>query len=278
MDTINQLVVGKVYDKLIDVFMGSGNLILNVDCKANKFIGNDKTRLIPKLYTEIPKYEYTLPELEVIINKFNRFSVKEDYYTFRDYWNKKYFANIFDKDFVYETSLLMKMCSNSMIRFNHEGVFNQGFRGLGNSTEFFADSMKKLCVDGLNNLAERMQTKPFEFIINDFMDLPRSELCTENNLLILDPPYILRQDMYSQDFSNNHDTYLLDILNETKGDFIYFNYLERDGESNSNLSTLVDKNKYYIIHINSRTSSGQGRSKGSREVEEVIITNIVTSK
>ena len=266
------MVAGKQYDKVIDVFMGSGNLILNVDCKANKFIGNDKTKLIPKLYTEIPKYEYTLLELETIINKFNRFSVKEDYYTFREYWNKKYFAETFDKDFIYETSLLMKMCSNSMIRFNHEGVFNQGFRGLGNSTEFFADSMKKLCVDGLNNLAERIKSKPFEFIINDFMDLPKSELCAENNLLILDPPYILRQDMYSQDFSNNHDTYLLDILNETKGDFIYFNYLERNGESNSNLSKLVNK-RFNTIHINGKTSSGQGRTE-TKQVEEVIITNV----
>ena len=266
------MIEGKEYDKVIDVFMGSGNLILNVDCKANKFIGNDKTKLIPKLYTEISKYKYMLSELENVINKFNRFSVKEDYYTFRSYWNDKYMTDKFDKDFVYETSLLMKMCSNSMIRFNHEGVFNQGFRGLGNSTEFFADSMKKLCVDGLNNLAGRIKSKPFEFIINDFMDIPKSELCDKNNLLILDPPYILRQDMYSQDFSNNHDTSLLDILNETKGDFIYFNYIERDGESNSNLDKLVNS-KFNTIHINGKTSSGQGRTN-TKEVQEVIITNI----
>jgi site-specific DNA-adenine methylase len=273
LDTINELVKGKKYNKVVDVFMGSGNLILNIDCNADKYIGNDKTKLIPKLYTEISKYKYTLDELEVIINQFNRFSEKDDYYKFREYWNQKYADDKFDKAFIYETILLLKMCSNSMIRFNHEGVFNQGFRGLGNSKEFFADSMKKLCVDGLNNLSDTLKSRPYEFIVSDFLDLDKADLYGENNLLILDPPYILRQDMYSQDFSSNHDRNLVNILQDTKSDFIYFNYLERDGESNNNLNNITKQFK--TIHINNKTSSGQGRSQGNREVEEVIITNIL---
>jgi site-specific DNA-adenine methylase len=272
LDTINELVKGKQYDEVIDVFMGSGNLILNVDCQANKYIGNDKTKLIPKLYTEIPKYKYTLEELEVIINQFNRFSEKDDYYKFREYWNQKYADNKFDKAFMYETILLLKMCSNSMIRFNHEGVFNQGFRGLGKSKEFFADSMKKLCVDGLNNLSDTLKSRPYEFVISDFLNLPHKDLYGEDNLLLIDPPYILQQNMYTQDFSQKHDECLLDILHNTKSDFVYFNYLNRDGQDNDNLINITKQ--FNTIHINNKTASGQGRSQGSRQVEEVIITNI----
>jgi site-specific DNA-adenine methylase len=272
LDTINELVKGKQYNKVIDMFMGSGNLILNVNCKANKYIGNDKTKLIPKLYTEIPKYKYTLEDLEVIVNQFNRFSEKDDYYKFRNHWNQKYVDDKFDKSFIYETILLLKMCSNSMIRFNSQGVFNQGFRGLGKNKEFFADSMKKLCVDGLNNLSDTLKSRLYEFSISDFLDLSHEDLYGKDNLLLIDPPYILQQNMYTQDFSQKHDKCLLDILHKTKSDFVYFNYLNRDGQNNDNLNNITKQ--FNTIHINSKTASGQGRSQGSRKVKEVIITNV----
>ena len=71
--------------------------------------------------------------------------------------------------------------------------------------------------------------------------------------------------MYTQDFTNNHDYKLIKLLQETKSDFIYFNYLNR---------VMIHNQEYNIIPINNKTASGQGRSKGSREVEEVIITNM----
>ena len=53
IDTINDVVKNKKYNKVIDMFMGSGNIILNLDCEANEFIGNDKQRLLPLLYKSI---------------------------------------------------------------------------------------------------------------------------------------------------------------------------------------------------------------------------------
>ena len=42
-----------------------------------------------------------------------------------------YDDTLHDKDFIYETVILLKMCSNSMVRFNAtKGYFNQGFRGI----------------------------------------------------------------------------------------------------------------------------------------------------
>lgn len=272
LTTINNLVKDKVYSQAIDLFLGSGNVILNLNCTANTYIGNDKNKLVPKIYQEIPKYTYTLDGLENILNQHNRFSTKESYYFFRDYWNKKYLSDIFNKDFIIETMLLLKMCSNSMVRFNPtQGYFNQGFRGLGNKKEFFTNKMKDIIVDGLNNLSTYIKNKNYVFTNHDFLEYVDMN---NNRLLILDPPYILRKDMYDTDFNNEHDLYLLNLIKNTRNDFIYFNYLYRDGVLNKDLDDLIKLKNFTVIDINNKTLAGQGRSKNIKEVQEVIVTNV----
>lgn len=260
------------------MFMGSGNVILNINAKSNCYIGNDKNKLVPHIFATIRKLDeiYTIEEFDIILNRWNYFREKDNYYAFRDYWNEKYFADKFDKDFIYETVMLLKMCSNSMVRFNQQGVFNQGFRGLNSKQEvdgFFAESMKILCINGLNDIKNKLNNHPYLFYHGDFRDI---KLPTSRNdiLLIADPPYILRQDMYNQDFSAKHDDDLLGLLKNTKNDFIYFNYLSRGDEINIRLKEFIDSGSYKVIHINNKTSSGQGRTN-TKEVEEVIVTNIV---
>lgn len=274
IDEINNLVRNKKYNSVIDMFMGSGNILLNIDLNANKMIGNDKIKLLPCVYTEIAKnkHVYTLEDVDIILNRFNRFSKKEDYYIFRDYWNEKYLNDKMDKDFIIETVLLLKMCSNSMVRFNQkEGYFNQGFRGLGKKDEFFTESMKRLCVDSVNSLTEILNKKEFDFTSEDFLNFKDSD---DNNLIILDPPYILRSDMYTVDWNKEHENKLNELIMKTKNDFIYFNYLERDGIVNQELVDIIKKRGLTVIEINNKTNAGQGRSKNTIEVREVLITNI----
>lgn len=274
IDEINNLVRNKKYNSVIDMFMGSGNILLNIDLNANKMIGNDKIKLLPCVYTEIAKnkHVYTLEDVDIILNRFNRFSKKEDYYIFRDYWNEKYLNDKMDKDFIIETVLLLKMCSNSMVRFNQkEGYFNQGFRGLGKKDEFFTESMKRLCVDSVNSLTEILNKKEFDFTSEDFLNFKDSD---DNNLIILDPPYILRSDMYTVDWNKERENKLNELIMKTKNDFIYFNYLERDGIVNQELVDIIKKRGLTVIEINNKTNAGQGRSKNTIEVREVLITNI----
>lgn len=274
IDVINNLVRNKNYNSVIDMFMGSGNILLNINTNANKMIGNDKIKLLPCIYTEIEKnkHMYTLEDVDIILNRFNRFSKKEDYYIFRDYWNEKYLNDKMDEDFIIETVLLLKMCSNSMVRFNQkEGYFNQGFRGLGKKDEFFTESMKRLCVDSVNSLTEILNKKEFDFTSEDFLNFKDSD---DNNLIILDPPYILRSDMYTVDWNKEHEDKLNKLIMNTKNDFIYFNYLERDGIVNQELVDIIKKRGLTVIEINNKTSAGQGRSKNTIEVKEVLITNI----
>lgn len=272
LDIINELVKDKSYLMVIDMFMGSGNVIINIKCDAKKYIGNDKNKLIPNLYNEIPKYTYNLYEVENILNKFERFSTKESYYVFRDYWNKKYLNDVFNKDFILETALLLKMCSNSMVRFNPtEGYFNQGFRGLGDKKEFFTDVMKEIVVNGLNELSAFLKSKNIIFINHDFLNYKDNDT---QRLLILDPPYILRKDMYDTDYTEKHDATLLNLIANTKNDFIYFNYLYRDGVVNKKLDNIIKNNNFKVININNKTLAGQGRSENIKDVQEVIITNV----
>lgn len=274
IDEINNLVRNKKYNSVIDMFMGSGNILLNINTNANKMIGNDKIKLLPCVYTEITKnkHVYTLEDVDIILNRFNRFSKKEDYYIFRDYWNERYLNDKMDKDFIIETVLLLKMCSNSMVRFNQkEGYFNQGFRGLGKKDEFFTESMKCLCVDSVNSLTEILNKKEFDFTSEDFLKFKDSD---DNNLIILDPPYILRSDMYTVDWNKEHEDKLNKLIMNTKNDFIYFNYLERDGIVNQELVDIIKKRGLTVVEINNKTNAGQGRSKNTIEVKEVLITNI----
>lgn len=272
IEEINKVVKNKKYNRVFDMFMGSGNIILNLDCEANKFIGNDKQRLLPLLYQSIKESSgmFDVLELRNIIAKWNNFSNKQDYYDFREYWNIKYSRNQFDREFIYETALLLKMCSNSMVRFNKQGEFNQGFRGLGNKKEFFGESMVNLIVEGLNELDLILCDREYKFINHDMIDIKYNK----DDLLILDPPYILRQDMYGQDFSSSHDDYLLDILKDKEVDFIYFNYIERDGERHSKLCDILENNPdFKIIELSNKTKSGQG-ANGIKNIKEVLITNI----
>lgn len=277
MDEINKIVRGGVYNSVIDLFMGSGNLLLNIDVQSNKYIGNDKIKLLPNIYKELNlnNYTYTLQDIEDILNKFSRFSTKESYYTFRDYWNEKYLSNKFDRGFIIETILLLKMCSNSMVRFNpKKGYFNQGFRGLGKKKEFFTDKMKNMCIEEINNLSKLLSGCEWEFHNKDFLDYQDIKYMNGKDLLIIDPPYLLRHDMYDTDWTIEHDNKLFELLKNTKNDFIYFNYLERDGVINKPMLDFINENNLKYIEINNKTLAGQGRSENIKSVKEVIVTNV----
>ncbi len=131
--------------------------------------------------------------------------------------------------------------------------------------------MKSLCVDGLNNLKNKLNGGNYSFVNKDFNDFTDA---ANNSLMILDPPYILRQDMYDTDFTKEIDDKLLKLISNTKNDFIYFNYLERDGVKHEELIKVVEEKNFRVIDINNKTLAGQGRSANVREVQEVIVTNV----
>lgn len=274
MKNINSVIKDE-YEVVYDVFMGSGNIVANIDCSADLFIGNDIIPLLPNLYNSIIKEtrDFELKEFENIIEEWSRFSDKKFYYSFRDHWNSKYLSNNYDREFIYETVMLLKMCSNSMVRFNKtKGYFNQGFRGLGgNKTEFFTEIAKKRIIKELNSFKAKLQNRKFEFQNRDFKQLLNE--VSEDDLVILDPPYILSEGMYGADFSKEDDQFILDFLENTKADFVLFNYLESGDRVNTALKSFLKNNEdLYVEVISEINATGQSR-KNLKKVCEVMITN-----
>lgn len=159
-----------------------------------------------------------------------------------------------------------------MVRFNKTtGKFNQGFRGLGNSKEFFGDSMKRLVLNGLNNLHKKFNENEYIFEHKQFEQYTDK---SENNLLILDPPYLLESEMYNLKFNEELDNLLLELMRNTNNDFIYFNYIKRGELEHEKLKQVIEEKDFTVITINKKTNSGQGRKNYSLDVEEVLVTNI----
>lgn len=281
LDVINNIVNDNNYNKIIDVFMGSGNIIFNISGNTNQYIGNDKVKLTPDFYSFIKnndKIIYKIDDVSKIMIQWNNFTNKDDYYRFRDYWNDKYLNSKYDLDFIYETVMLLKMASNSMVRFNSTyGYFNQGFRGIAKQKAqkdmgFFSYTMIEAMVNQLNQLKDRIIKRNIKFINKDFKEL---DLLSENNLLILDPPYILRKDLYQFDnYSYQDDNYLLQILQHTKSDYIYFNYLSSLDSVNYELQKFINEHNLRYILLKQKSGTGQGRSHVQKDIQEILITNI----
>ena len=151
-----------------------------------------------------------------------------------------------------------------MVRFNQRGYFNTWDWVIN-----FHDVMKEIVVNV--NMSVFLKSKNIIFINHDFLNYKDNDT---QRLLILDPPYILRKDMYDTDYTEKHDATLLNLIANTKNDFIYFNYLYRDGVVNKKLDNIIKNNNFKVININNKTLAGQGRSENIKDVQEVIITNV----
>lgn len=271
---INSIVSGKEYVSVIDLFMGSGNVILNLECNSDRWYGNDKQRLIPNVFSAVRSMdEFLLDEAQEILNRNQRFSSNNDYYKFRECWNIKFFSGNYDKTFVLETALLLKMCSNSMVRFNTQGQFNQGFRGLGTDLEFFKLSMLETVIEQLNLLRKNVQGRKFKFTNKDFKEYDDSG--KSGRLLILDPPYALGdKGMYNKEFPKRDQDCLLHLIENTQNDFLYFNYIQHGEIAYRELQELIIRKRFTTIDIgDNNVSAGQG-GKINKYVREVMVTNV----
>lgn len=269
---VQDLVGGKHYSKIIDPFMGSGNLLFNTGAKAEQYIGIDSQRLLPKIFSQLKREKTFLSsEMWGIIDTWGNFTEKENYYRFRDLWNTDFKEDNYNRDFILRTILLFKLCSNSMVRYNSKGEFNQGFRG-ANPDGFFKENTIKQYVKELNELRKFLRKNNFNFYVDDSIK-QLSKFPTRESLILLDPPYILKsKGMYGVGtYDEDSENQLLDYILNTENDFILFNYIERDGETHSKLAEV--SRHYRVIELSTSTQTGQNRT-GTKQVIEVLITNI----
>lgn len=268
IDKINELIRDKEYDIIYDCFMGSGNIIFNIN-NDSTLIGMDEIPLLVNIYQflSLKKYKRSsiLKHFRGEVELYNNFTTKEDYYTFRCLWNKDYKAHNINLNFVVRTLILTKLCSNSMVRFNSKGEFNQGFRG---SKAWFNENNINKLTSELKSLNDFLYYKEIKFINTNSLTFKYEK---GNNLLICDPPYVFKKSMYNNNYEG--EASIIDILSKHKGDFILFNTLERNNESYEEILKWVESHKYRVIVLRDQIIFTGQKSKGCYNLE-VMITNI----
>ena len=216
-----------------------------------------------------------------IINQYNKFRDKQNYYDFREDWNKDYKFWVITFDFVIRTILLLKMMSNSMVRFNRKWEFNQWYRWTKDFELWFFNKDKiKNINNEFNKLLKLFNENNYCFRNKDLLDDIKQYW--ENDLLILDPPYLLWHAewnlywMWWKDWNREKEKELLEfLLNDYKWDFIYFNYLSVNWNKLNVLDNFIKESlNVKIIPLREQVSTWQKRVQWTKKVEEVLITNI----
>lgn len=277
INEIKKIVNG--FDNVIDPMMGSGNVLLEL-IKSHNIIGNDLVKLTPEIFKKYLSFNISERTFLKIIKKW-KFSDKKHYYTFRDYWNKKYLSNKFNKDFLLETYLLLKMCSNSMVRFNNKkGYFNQGFRGISSNKKksFFENTNFKRDIKYLNTMKENIVLNKslfFNLDVIDFLELIKKPLKKmKKTIFLFDPPYLVYNEMYKTDgYNADIENKIYNFIIKNKISFLFFNTVKSGINHNLQCKKFIKDNNYKVIKLSDKTHSGQGR-KGTKKIKEIIFTNI----
>jgi len=261
----------KDFQTVVDPMMGSGNVLIQLSSKHN-IIGCDIVKLLPIIYQKINGFDISLKMMNSIIKTNNDFKNKNDYYNFRDHWNEKYINDIFDDKFLIETFLLLKMCSNSMVRFNKKGYFNQGFRGTNNEGFFYKSNLRKF-IDQLKFIKYNLSLNKNLFLVMDVIDFLENYDFEKEHIFIFDPPYLLTDGFYSQEYNFEKEQKLFNFINNSGIKFLLFNFIERNEIMHDNLKDFIKANNFNISFLNDKSMTGQNR-KGKSEVKEVLITNL----
>ncbi len=274
----------KPYVRFIDLFMGSGSLLFNVPITYHTGAGNDTIPLLSHIYQFLSWGIYLPEELVMAIyntlEDWNWFGDKKLYYSFREKWNVEYISIIngygeykISPQFVAKTILLLKMCSNSMVRFNRKGEFNQGYRGCTKESFFNERSASNIGTD-LLILSEELRKGNYNFTTRSFESF-ESSFHDQSVFMAIDPPYTLdigsNGTGYGGHYNHEKDDLLYKLLNSASCDYVFFNYLSVGDVVNEKLMHIIENNNLQVIDISKQTSTGQKRKINKKVVKEVMV-------
>lgn len=266
--------ISKNFPIIVDPMMGSGNILISLS-KKHCVVGSDIIKLMPTLFNNIDTFKKDTKTIKNIIHNNNNFINKNDYYSFRKFWNKKYLDNNFDEYFLIETFLLLKMCSNSMVRFNSKkNYFNQGFRGTKDNGFFYKTDLSKYSMF-LNSIHFDKQRSIF--YVKDVINfLNEFEFDFKKTIFIFDPPYMAPDygssgGYYSSDFEQKID-FLFEFIIKNNPNFILFNFLKRNNVVYEKLNNFIKSNNFNFIELKNRSWNGQNKIYLVK-TQEIIISN-----
>lgn len=206
VDLINEYInntEGRIY---VEPFLGSGSVFLNLEKEFDRYILNDKDRNVIRIFKSFKDADYELFKAceNTILEKFGDIKKnKEDYYNFRNTFNKKIYLSDDITEGIY-LYFLYNSCINSMARFGPNG-FNQSF----------GNRYRSLTEEQFNSINKRLQKA--EFYNMDFFDLD----IPNNSVLFLDPPYFYKQTKNYEIISEDWFNRFIEYINESKNEIIY---------------------------------------------------------
>jgi len=272
----------KEINNFYEPFVGGGTVFLNI--KAKKYYLNDIDKNLINIHKFLVKNSNNpskfFRSVEEIIYKYKLSrSYKEDIIpdSLKKKWKKTYFAR-FNKE-GYEKLrehinknkkndplilyVLLIYGFNRMLRFNSEGKFNLP---VGNV------DFNKNVVSALNNYFDFIQDKKIKFTSKDFRKFFNKDNYSNNDLVYLDPPYLITASEYNKFWDKESESDLLDLIDELNKKSVRFalsNITHYNGSKNDLLIGWMKK--YKVNKIESNYISYHNNKK--KKIKEVLITN-----
>lgn len=268
-------------DRFIEPFCGGGSVFLNTN--ANEYLLNDIDTYMIKLHKflisfsnnqdafwnelkfNIDKYQLSATFLgkdvpkeyrkEFVKTYFAKYN-KEAYYKMRSDFNN-------DKDDMMLLYMLLIYGFNRMLRFNSKGDFNLP---VGNV------DFNKNVVNALNSYFDYVSDKDIELFNMDFQDFIEKVQPSPNDMVYLDPPYLITFSEYNKLWNEDSEMRLidyLDTLNERGVRFAVSNVLRHRKRYNGTFNEWAQK--YNVVKIKSNYISFNDNTE--KDTYEVLVKN-----
>lgn len=209
----------------IEPFLGSGSVILNVDCSIR--LASELNSKIYLFYDTVKKVSYN--EFKTFYDNINlEFGNigknKESYYNARNTLNERYWNTNTLEEGMY-LLIMQQSCLNSLYRIGPNG-FNQSFGNRGGTFSF----------DEIDYQLLQKSIKGIDIINDTYLTLFEKYKDNKNVIWFLDPPYTEGGEVgYVKGFDHN---YFIEKVKELKGKILYTNLYREEDYTQLNNSNL----------------------------------------
>lgn len=271
----------KNIDRFIEPFCGGGSVFLNTD--ANQYLLNDIDSYMIKLHKFLiessSQPQVFWNELKLNIEKYNlsaTFMGRDIPKEYRKEFVKTYFAKYNKEAYIKMRSdfnenkddmmllyMLLIYGFNRMLRFNSKGDFNLP---VGNV------DFNQNVVAALDSYFEYVADKDIELFNMDFQDFIEKIQPTPNDLVYLDPPYLITFSEYNKLWNEDSEIRLIDYLDELDSRGIRFavsNVLWHRKRYNGTFNEWAQK--YNVVKIKSNYISFNDNTE--KDTYEVLVKN-----
>ena len=271
----------KNIDRFIEPFCGGGSVFLNTD--ANQYLLNDIDSYLIKLHKFLiessSQPQVFWNELKLNIEKYNlsaTFMGRDIPKEYRKEFVKTYFAKYNKEAYIKMRSdfnenkddmmllyMLLIYGFNRMLRFNSKGGFNLP---VGNV------DFNQNVVAALDSYFEYVADKDIELFNMDFQDFIEKIQPTPNDLVYLDPPYLITFSEYNKLWNEDSEIRLIDYLDELDSRGIRFavsNVLWHRKRYNGTFNEWAQK--YNVVKIKSNYISFNDNTE--KDTYEVLVKN-----